>query len=300
MISSTFSIKDLENLSGIKAHTIRMWEKRYELLQPERSATNIRYYDLHALQKLLNVSFLKNTGYKISAIARMSNLDIEQKVKIAAQQKQMHNLDLQKIKVAMVNFDEQMFNQVYTSIVNFKGFEATFYEVLIPFLEELGNLWQSNTINVAHEHFISNLIKQKVLIESEKISLQARTEQDLVYILFLPENEMHDLGLLFLNYQMINAGYKTIYLGASMSVDSLTFFQRNNQKPVFITFLTVFPTVKKFPAFINKFNKKLNSAPLLLLGRRIDDLDKTLLGTNQMAFTGIDRVLHHLNEQKEL
>ena len=113
MIKSTFSIKDLENLSGVKAHTIRIWEKRHHLLEPDRSETNIRVYNLHALQKILNVSYLKNTGMKISAIADLSNEEIEKKVRTQAESEHQHNLRLQELKLAMVNFDEDLFNNVY-------------------------------------------------------------------------------------------------------------------------------------------------------------------------------------------
>lgn len=297
MIKSTFSIKDLENLSGIKAHTIRIWEKRYHLLEPERSDTNIRCYDLQALQKILNVSYLKNVGMKISAIATLTNEEIEQKVRKISQTKNRKNHHLQKLKLAMVNFDETLFNDVYVEELERKGFNYLFYHLFIPFLEELGSLWQSNTINIAHEHFISNLIKQKLLVQTELIVLKDKSVNQKTIILFLPENEMHDLGLLFLNYKLLKSGYRTIFLGASMKLDSLTFFQRNGQQPIFASFITIQPSPKKIPVFLSKFNKKLNHAPLLLLGRRLSDINQSMLTPNQNVFSSIDHLLEYLQEQ---
>ncbi|PRP65801.1 MerR family transcriptional regulator [Nonlabens agnitus] len=297
MIKSTFSIKDLENLSGIKAHTIRIWEKRHHLLEPDRSETNIRVYNLHALQKILNVSYLKNTGMKISAIATLSNEEIEHRVRTQAESAHQHNLRLQELKLAMVNFDENLFNNVYEAELSQKGFDKVFYDLLIPLLEELGSLWQTNTINIAHEHFISNLIKQKLLIQTQVLDSRQESLDSPTYILFLPENEMHDLGLLFLNYRLRSAGFHTIFLGASMKLDTLSFFQRNGQNPTFVTFITVQPTSKKLPKFLKKFNSKVNQAPLVLLGTKTADLDQEILTPNQKVFKSIEHAMNYFEEQ---
>lgn len=298
MIKTTFSIKDLENLSGIKAHTIRMWERRYDLFDPERSETNIRHYELQDLQKLLNVCYLKNEGLKISSIANLPNTEIEERVRDNAQLKGLPNQELQQLKLAMVNFNEVLFHEVYETALEQRGFTALFYEVFIPFLVELGNLWHSNTINIAHEHFISNLIKQKILLQTEKFGLNHRKKSDQVHVLFLPENEMHDLGLLFFNYKLRESGYKTVFLGASMSLDVLSFFQRNGQKPIFASFLTVSSSSKDLIHFLTQFNKKLNNAPLLLLGQRMDDLDLKALTSNQMAFESMNQAVEYLEAQR--
>ena len=220
-------------MSGIKAHTIRIWEKRYNLLEPERSDTNIRQYDLQALQKILNVRYLKDTGVKISTIATLSNEEIEQKVRHLSQSAHSHNYQLQELKLAMVNFDEVLFDKVFNAELERKSFDVLFYDLLVPLLEELGNLWQSNTINVAHEHFVSNIIKQKVLLQIERLKRNQKVKTSQPLILFLPENEMHDLGLLFLNYKLLASGFHTIFLGASMILDTLTFFQLDKLNPAY-------------------------------------------------------------------
>ena len=150
-VKKSFSIRDLENLSGIKAHTIRIWEKRYELLSPERTSTNIRTYSLASLQKLLNITLLYNNGYKISKIAKLQEADIP--------------------LISMINFDLSLFQNTYSSLLSEKSFRDIFWEYFIPLLNELGLLWQTDTISPAHEHFITNLIKQKIYTSTEKLQL---------------------------------------------------------------------------------------------------------------------------------
>tara|TARA_R110002012_G_scaffold273142_2_gene458960 strand:+ start:1479 stop:2393 length:915 start_codon:yes stop_codon:yes gene_type:complete len=299
LIKSKFSIKDLENLSGIKAHTIRIWEKRYGLLTPDRTNTNIRTYDLEALQKILNISYLRNAGIKISAIAELSSEDIEIQVRNFAERNNKNDHAIQELKLAMVNFDQQMFQRIYQSSLDEFGFSGVFYNLFVPFLEELGFLWQSKTINLAHEHFISHLIKQKVLINLEKLQYQQPHNQEQVYILFLPENEMHDLGLLFLNYELLKKGCNTIYLGASMMLESLPFFKNKEAKPTFITYITVQPTEKQLPSFLKQFDKKVSNGDdveLWVLGHLAQKIKDKDLKSNQLVFRGISDVIGKIPE----
>ncbi|MGJ8684030.1 MAG: MerR family transcriptional regulator [Nonlabens sp.] len=297
MIKSKFSIKDLENLSGIKAHTIRIWEKRYNLLTPERTNTNIRTYNLEALQKILNISYLKNVGIKISAIADLNSEDIEDQVRSYAERNNKNDHAIQELKLAMVNFDQQMFQRVYQNSLLEHGFNGVFYNLFVPFLEELGYLWQSKTINIAHEHFISHLIKQKVLINIEKLQYSKPTKTDKTYILFLPENEMHDLGLLFLNYELLKKGCNTIYLGSCMTLESLPFFKNKEVEPTFITYVTVQPTEKKLPLFLKQFDKKVSDSEdveLWVLGRLAQKINQSDLKSNQYVFKGVSEVIENI------
>lgn len=287
MIQSKFSIKDLENLSGVKAHTIRIWEKRYNLLDPNRTNTNIRTYNLEDLQKILNVSYLNTLGYKISAIANLANDEIEKEVGKNAQKENSNTQAIQELKVAMVNFDQHLFRQIYDKNIKALGFDGFFKEVITPFLYELGMLWHSKTITIAHEHFISYLIRQKLLIELESVQYQAKSALDKTYILFLPDNEMHDLGLLYLNYELLSRGYNTIYLGPSVTLDSLTFFKKLVANPVYITCITVHPTEKQLPSFLRKFNKKVADEaqfPLHILGTLTQKIKKEDLQSNQYIY----------------
>ncbi|MEO9954864.1 MerR family transcriptional regulator [Nonlabens sp.] len=302
MIKSKFSIKDLENLSGIKSHTIRIWEKRYNLLEPDRTETNIRTYDLSALRKILNVSYLKNAGIKISTIASLTSSDIETQVRNLAIRNNKNDHAIQELKLAMVNFDQTMFSRVYDSVLQEVGFTGVFYELFIPFLEELGFLWQSKTINIAHEHFISHLIKQKVLINLEKVQYRSKNDSDSVYVLFLPENEMHDLGLLFLNYELLKRGNKTIYLGASMILDDLPFFKNKGVTPTYITYVTVQPVEKELPSFLKRFNRKVNrdsDIELWILGQMAQKIKSEQLSDNHKVFKGISDVINNIPQLVE-
>ncbi|WP_298950710.1 MerR family transcriptional regulator [uncultured Nonlabens sp.] len=302
MIKSKFSIKDLENLSGIKSHTIRIWEKRYNLLEPDRTETNIRTYDLSALRKILNVSYLKNAGIKISTIASLTTSDIEAQVRNLAIRNNKNDHAIQELKLAMVNFDQAMFSRVYDSVLQEVGFTGVFYDLFIPFLEELGFLWQSKTINIAHEHFISHLIKQKVLINLEKVQYQPKNDSDNFYVLFLPENEMHDLGLLFLNYELLKRGNKTIYLGASMVLDHLTFLKNNGITPTYITYVTVQPVEKELPSFLKKFNRKVareSDTELWILGHMAQKIKTEHLSDNHKVFKGISDLINNIPQLVE-
>ncbi|MFT7427814.1 MAG: DNA-binding transcriptional MerR regulator [Nonlabens sp.] len=302
MIKSKFSIKDLENLSGIKSHTIRIWEKRYDLLEPDRTDTNIRSYDLSSLCKILNVSYLKNAGIKISTIASLTTDEIETQVRKLAIRNNKNDLAVQELKLAMINFDQFMFQRVYDSVLKEVGFSGVFYDLFIPFLEELGYLWQSKTINIAHEHFISHLIKQKVLVNLEKVQYQEASNTDKIYVLFLPENEMHDLGLLFLNYELLSKGHKTVYLGASMVLEALPFFKNQGVTPTYITYITVKPTEKELPSFLRKFNRKVaesDDIELWILGHLAQKIKPKDLSENQTVFRGISEVIEKIPELVE-
>jgi len=220
LVKKTFSIKDLENLSGIKAHTIRIWEKRYNLLSPERTQTNIRLYSLLSLQKLLNITLLYENGLKISKIAQLKNEEIPLKVREIIDEKSIKNNMMNAFKLSMINFDQSLFYNTYNKLVVDLSFREIFKEYFIPLLQELGYLWQSNTISTTHEHFITNLVKQKVYTNTEKVH-RSEYVNNKSFVLFLPENEIHELGILYLNYELNLRGYKSIFLGQSVPIENL-------------------------------------------------------------------------------
>jgi methanogenic corrinoid protein MtbC1 len=271
-------------------------------LEPDRTDTNIRSYDLSSLCKILNVSYLKNAGIKISTIASLTTDEIETQVRKLAIRNNKNDLAVQELKLAMINFDQFMFQRVYDSVLKEVGFSGVFYDLFIPFLEELGYLWQSKTINIAHEHFISHLIKQKVLVNLEKVQYQEASNTDKIYVLFLPENEMHDLGLLFLNYELLSKGHKTVYLGASMVLEALPFFKNQGVTPTYITYITVKPTEKELPSFLRKFNRKVaesDDIELWILGHLAQKIKPKDLSENQTVFRGISEVIEKIPELVE-
>ncbi|PKH49440.1 MerR family transcriptional regulator [Tenacibaculum sp. Bg11-29] len=252
-IKNTFTIKDLENVSGVKAHTIRIWEKRYGLLSPERTDTNIRYYSSENLQKLLNVVLLNTNNHKISKIAEMSNETIIVKARELAFKVAVNDEAINSFKLSMFQFDKVLFNNTYNKLLNKKTFREIFKDVFIPFLGHIGLLWQTDTLLPAHEHFISNLIAQKIQISTERLEYSV-INSETTYVLFLPENEIHELGLMYLNYELVLRGNSTIYLGQSLPLSNLDYFFESDTKICFITSLTVQPYDDKIVSYFQEIN----------------------------------------------
>lgn len=276
-IKSTFTIKDLENISGIKAHTIRIWEKRYNLLSPERTDTNIRYYSSENLQKLLNVVLLNKNNIKISKIAEMSDDTIVLKARELAFKMAVNDEAINSFKLAMFQFDKTLFNNAYNRLLKRKTFREVFKDVFVPFLNHIGLLWQTDTLLPAHEHFISNLIVQKIQINIEKLEY-SNNNSEVSYVLFLPENEIHELGLMYLNYELILRGYNTIYLGQSLPLDNLDYFFKSKTKVCFITSMTVQPYDDKVEEYFSEIEEVLENTnhELIAIGNKamtVDNVD---------------------------
>jgi DNA-binding transcriptional MerR regulator len=288
-IKNVFSIKDLENLSGIKAHTIRIWEKRYDILQPMRTDTNIRLYDLASLQKLLNITLLHDYGYKISKIATYPQDKIPSLVREIISNKTAKSHAISELKMAMMNFDHQLFFNTYNWLIAEKSFKEIFHQVFIPLMNELGLLWQSDTITPAHEHFITYLIKQKVLINTEKVQVLQPTKTDKVFVLSLPMNEIHELGLMYLNYEILLQGYKSVYLGESMPIDNLKELKKHFDSIVYVSFLTVQPEHDFLNDYIQKMTEELldESTELWYIGRLVEFIKKEELPERISTFNSI-------------
>ncbi len=268
-IKNNFSIKDLENITGVKAHTIRIWEKRYDLLSPERSETNIRYYSNKNLQKLLNIVLLNNNNYKISKISEMKDDEISFMARELVLDRAINEEAINSLKLAMFQFDKTLFNNIYSRLLLKKTFKEIFAEIFIPFLEHVGLLWQTETILPAHEHFVFNLISQKVQVNTEELKYTTIIS-DTTYVLFLPENEIHELGLLYLNYELVLRGYKTIYLGQSLPIDNLNYFFGIGKNVCFITSMTIKPYDDKITDYFNELDTILNNSnhSLIAIGKK--------------------------------
>jgi DNA-binding transcriptional MerR regulator len=292
-IKNVFSIKDLENLSGIKAHTIRIWEKRYNVLKPMRTDTNIRLYDLPSLQKLLNITLLHDYGYKISKIATYSEDKIPSLVREIISSKTAKSHAISDFKMAMMNFDQELFFTTYNWLIAEKSFKEIFHQVFIPLMNELGLLWQSDTITPAHEHFISYLIKQKLLVNTEKLQVLKQTKTDKVFVLSLPMNEIHELGLMYLHYEILLNGYKSIYLGESMPIENLKDLKRHFDAIVFVSYLTVQPERDSIDTYINEMTSQLvdENTELWFTGRQVEFIQKENLSDKISIFTSISELV---------
>lgn len=297
VVKNVFSIKDLENLSGIKAHTIRIWEKRYNILAPKRTDTNIRYYDLHCLQKLLNITLLHDFGYKISKISTYSEEQIPVLVNEIITRKTIKHHAISSFKMAMMNFDQVMFMKVYDQILGEKSFREVFNEILIPLMNEIGLLWQTDTISAAHEHFLTYLIKQKLILHTEKVQLLPPTKNDKVFILYLPSNEIHDLGLMYLNYEILSKGYKTIYLGESVPIHSLKDVKAYFDKIIFLSYLTVEPNKDEINNYVQALKKEIlndESTEIWLTGRILAHLDLKIINEKISLFYSIPEIVNKI------
>lgn len=298
-IRSRFSIKDLENFSGVKAHTIRIWEKRYGLLSPERTDTNIRYYSLESLKKLLNISLLNGEGIKISKIASFDVNTFDKVLKETVFEMVNKNHFINKWKIAMLNYDVALFEEAYSEIAKVLSFSDIFKNYLIPFLGDIGLLWQSGSINPTHEHFISNLIRQKILILSYNLQIKEVKRHDKLFVLFLPDNEVHDLGLNYLQYEILKAGFKSIMLGASVPIQSLKPFINDEQEVIFISYFTIEPQMKKIQQYFNEFASdvlKSNKAKLHVLGKQISLLDSDIQVHNQISlYHSLDDIIKDIS-----
>jgi DNA-binding transcriptional MerR regulator len=295
-IKNVFSIKDLENLSGIKAHTIRIWEKRYNILAPMRTDTNIRYYDLASLQKLLNITLLHNHGYKISKISLYPDEKIPVLVNEIISRKSVGLHAINAFKMAMMNFDQKLFITTYNTLLAEKSFPEIFYQVIIPLLDDVGALWQTNTITPAHEHFISYLIRQKILIHTEKIQADDPTRTDKTFVLFLPLNEIHELGLMYINYEIISKGYQAIYLGGNVPIESLNDIRRYFDNIVYISYFTVAPLKEHVDQYVSRVTQEIldDGSEFWLLGRNTADIDAAKLPENTRTFSSIEMLTAEL------
>ena len=299
-IKNSFSIKNLENISGIKAHTIRIWEKRYKLLSPERTDTNIRRYSIDSLRKLLNITLLYNNGYKISKIAAFEESEIPLLVSKLALTSKSELKSINTLKLAMINFDTVLFDVTFEELKGKKDFEFIYMKVFVPLLHELGILWQTNAICLSHEHFITNLIKQKIHLQTQLAQSQIkRNEDDPCFVLFLPENEIHELSILYLNQLILSKGYKTIFLGQSVPTSSLATILSFSSQLHFVTFCIVEPDQNIMDDFISNFEQQIlniSHSRLSMFGPRTVDLRQEKLPEKIVVFKGLDEFKHRFLE----
>ena len=292
-----FSIKDLENLSGVKAHTIRIWEKRYNLLKPKRSKTNIRHYDLNNLQKLLNISYLNSNGFKISKIAALDETELAPKTRELAFMGKNDSQAIVAFKLAMLNFDQILFYNTYNSLLEEKSFRTIFYEVFIPLLFDLGMLWQTNTISPSHEHFLTVHIKQKILVHIERLQSTDPRPSTKTVVLFLPENETHDLGLLFINYEILSLGYHTIFLGENIPLNNLKYINKLYDDIIYISYFTIKPSDNDIYDYLKIFSEEylsVNKNSAKLIGHRIRNLNPENVPKNIMLYDKIEDLVKDL------
>lgn len=267
-----YSIKDLEHLSGIKAHTIRIWEQRHKLFSPQRTDTNIRFYNDEDLKLILNISLLKNHGVKISKIVQMKSEQIQQEVILLSSDEFLNEDQVNALTVAMLDMNEELFYSVISSNQKKLGFEKTVTDIIYPFFKKIGVLWVSSSINPAQEHFISHLVRQKLMIETAQLDVPAEAKS---FLLFLPEGELHEISLLFANYLLRARGYKTLYLGQSVPLKDVEEIFHSVEPDYLFTVATSKPNQNKIGGFLKDLEKKFKKSKVFITGNQaiVTDLD---------------------------
>lgn len=264
MESPVFSIKDLENLSGIKAHTIRIWEQRYTFLKPRRTETNIRFYCNRELKTILNVSLLSKYGFKISHINRMSEEELAGKVITLSDKEAQQERLVNDLIAHMVDFDIARFEQLLDSYILVNGIDRTIARIVFPFLDRIGILWVTNHVNPAQEHLVTHVIRQKLIVGIENAGTHKSTNKTV--LLFLPEGEHHELGLLYVYYLLRRQGVNTLYLGADLALKDLGFVCQHRKPDYLYTHLTAVAGNFNFERFLTRISEH-TGIPLVISGQ---------------------------------
>jgi MerR family transcriptional regulator, light-induced transcriptional regulator len=289
-----YSIKELEQLSGIKAHTIRIWEKRHKIIDPSRTPTNIRYYSDEDLKKIINVSLLNNNGIKISRIADMSLEQMNQKILEISQLKNDATIHIDQLVIAMVDMEEESFEKILNNLILRFGFERTITEVVYPFLEKIGILWQTENISPAHEHFMSNLIRQKLIVAIDGLPLPPKTAKKI--LLFLPEGELHELPLLFYHYLARKTGWRTYYLGQNVPHNDLISVFNVHQPDLMITSL-ITSTAAPVEDYLKRISVDFPNTPIMASGQQLQKFGFTKVA-NVQPFKTVEQLKELISDNQ--
>ena len=266
---STYSIKDLEHLTGIKAHTIRIWEQRYCIIKPKRTDTNIRYYDSDDLKLMLNISLLNNNGYKISKIAKMTKEELYDIVLQTINKNNNYSDQISGLTVAMIDLNEEQFEKIMGTDILQLGFENTMLNIVFPFLARIGFLWQIDSINPAQEHFITNLIRQKLIVAIDGQYNNFQNPNRKKYMLFLPDGELHEISLLFAAYLIKARSNQVIYLGQSMPIEDVAEAYKIHKPDYLLTIITSVPEPEYVQAYIDTLSESFIESEILLSGYQV-------------------------------
>jgi MerR family transcriptional regulator, light-induced transcriptional regulator len=289
-----YSIKDFENLSGIKSHTLRIWEQRYNLLSPKRTATNIRFYDDDDLKLLLNVVLLNNNGVKISKISKMTSEELKNEVIRITSSRFEYSNQIDALTLSMIELDENQFDKIISTNILHYGFEQCMVNIVYPFLTKIGVLWITGSITPAHEHFMSNLIRQKLIVAIDgQINIQGPNTKK--YVLFLPESEMHELGLLFYTYVLKSRQNKVIYLGQNLPASDLSAVCEIHKPDYLLTNITSSPSGSDLQPFIDNLSKQYPALKIVLTGYQINN-NKIKLPSNVIELNNVKELINFVDK----
>lgn len=269
-----FTIKDLENLSGIKAHTIRIWEQRYNFLKPRRTDTNIRYYNNDELKTILNIALLNKYGYKISHIDRMQPQEIRERILSLGDATAIRERIVNDLVHEMVDMNIFQFEIILNEYIRAKGIERTVIQIIFPFLEKIGILWQTGHINPAQEHLVTNIIRQKLIVAIETTVSHIKINK--TFLLFLPEGEHHELGLLFMYYLLKSRGTSTIYLGTNVPLKDVEYVIGIKKPDVAFVHMTSTAATFNFEKFLHSIEQKFTNISLIISGQLTQSYKKRI------------------------
>ena len=286
---STYSIKDLEQLSGIKAHTLRIWEQRYGFISPKRTETNIRYYDSEDLKLILNVALLKDNGYKISKIATLGRDKLNEIVLQLTEKNWRYPDQINSLLLSMIDLDEERFEEIVAANTRKIGFEATVLNVIYPFLSKIGVLWQTDAINPAQEHFVTNLIRQKIIVALDGLPSPNRSTAS-KYLFYLPEGELHELTLLFGSYIVKARRNRAIYFGQNLPFDDVVTIYNILDPEYIVTVITTSPSANQVQDYVNRLATSFPQTTILLSGYQVLSQD-IALAANVTVFYRIEHMI---------
>jgi len=272
---NSFTIKDLEKLSGVKAHTLRIWEQRYGFIKPDRTDTNIRHYSANELKTILNVALLNKYGFKISHINKMSEQEMRNKILELNQQEAQLERVVNDLVQLMVDMNMEAFEEALSEYISKNGIEKTITQVLFRYLEKIGILWLTNHINPAQEHLVTNIIRQKLIVGIE--GANSLTKIDKTILLFLPESEYHEIGLLFMYYLLKTKGINVIYLGCNVPLADVGYVVKVKKPDYLYCHITRPATNFNFDKFLANISKNLADTPCIISGQLTQNYEKKIL-----------------------
>jgi DNA-binding transcriptional MerR regulator len=265
---AVYSIKDLEKLTGIKAHTLRAWEQRYSIITPKRTKTNIRYYRDEDLKYILNIALLNKNGFKISKISEMTEEEIVEKVAAISEINFEYGTQLDALTISMIEMDEYKFDRIVNTNIQQIGFERTMLEVIYPFLDKLSVLWLTGSINPVQENFMSYLIRQKLIVAIDKEPLHSGKNVP-KFLIYLPEGEKQELSILFMYYLLRSRKNQVVYIGQDIALTDLRDACNIYQPDYIFTMITETFSKEPLQQYVDRLSENFDEYKILLTGYQV-------------------------------
>ena len=286
-----YSIKDLEKLSGVKAHTLRIWEKRYGIIQPKRTATNIRYYLDEDLKQILNIAFLNKKGYRISKIAALTKEEVLHKVAEYTEiNSSFDDHQLDALTLCVLELNESKFSRILDKNIKQKGFQHVMNHVIYPLLDKLGMMWMSGSIKSVHEHFVSNVVRRKTINAIDRLNHSKNEMDNPKFLIYLPESENHELSLLYLHYILKEKGMRVVNLGIGIPLDDVADGCRISKPDYIFTIINDSLSGKELSQYLERLTLGVDKTQVLLSGMQVVQLEQKE-SSNYQTFKGTKQLI---------